>query len=229
LANVVPVPPTPAKPAQIVHTGEFSTGSQAVPTIVRPPRQVQTGGFGDPEGIGGEGKAGAKLVAHAVGAFDLPGGPGNGNGTGGDRGVRGTVASTGFGNGVANGDSNQSSARTIQRGGFGDTSPAAVERPVARRTAPEPGPETPVQILSKPVPVYTEEARRVRLEGNVLLEVAFFPNGQCKVLRLVRGLGYGLDEAAARAAQQISFRPATRNGQPVESTAVIRVVFQLAY
>jgi len=49
------------------------------------------------------------------------------------------------------------------------------------------------------------------------------------VNRVVRGMGHGLDEAATAAAGKIRFKPALRNGSPVDSTAVVHVVFQLAY
>jgi hypothetical protein len=49
------------------------------------------------------------------------------------------------------------------------------------------------------------------------------------VNRVVRGLGYGLDEAAIAAANKIRFKPAMRTGQPMDSTAIVHVVFQLAY
>jgi TonB family protein len=191
---------------------------------------VQTGGFGDPNGIPGEGKAGAKLMAHALGSFDLPSGSGNGNGTGGAQGARTVVASTGFGNDVATGGSPNSNGRIVQGSGFADPPPVAEDPSrTSRRASPGPATETPVQILVKPKPVYTEEARRLRVEGEALLEVTFSASGECRVIRVVRGLGYGLNEAAVQAAQQINFRPAMRNGQPVDSTAIVHVVFQLAY
>jgi TonB family protein len=227
LANVLP-PVAPRLP-QVVHTGAFSTGSQAVPTINKPARDVQTSGFGDPNGLKGEGKPGAKAMVASLGSFDLPPGPAYGNGTGRSRGARGTVASVGFGNGVAVGSVERPAPRgAIQKTGFGDARPVA-EAPRPVRSAPETPVETPVQILSKPNPVYTEEARKLRLEGEVLLEVAFPATGDCHVVRVVNGLGHGLDEAAVRAAQQIRFRPATRNGVPVDATATVHVVFQLAY
>jgi TonB family protein len=86
-----------------------------------------------------------------------------------------------------------------------------------------------MEILYKPNPVYTEEARRLRLEGEVLLEVVFGASGELRVLRVVRGLGHGLDEAAVRSAQQIRFKPAKREGQAVDSVATLHVRFQLAY
>ncbi|MGD0514361.1 MAG: energy transducer TonB, partial [Terriglobales bacterium] len=88
---------------------------------------------------------------------------------------------------------------------------------------------TQVEIISKPSPVYTQEARQLKLEGEVLLEVLFGANGQLHVNRVVRGLGHGLDEAAVTAASQMRFKPALRMGTPVDSTAVVHVVFQLAY
>ena len=87
---------------------------------------------------------------------------------------------------------------------------------------------TPAEIVSKPTPVYTEEARKQRIEGEVLLEVVFEASGQIRVLKVIRGLGHGLDEAAIRAAEQIRFKPALRDGQPADSTAVLHIVFQLA-
>jgi TonB family protein len=228
-ASIALVKPGGALPAAIVHTGSFS-GSSATPTVNRPVEKVQTGGFGDPNGIPGQGKSQNRLVMANLGSFDLPQGAGYGNGSGGARGVRGTVASAGFGNGIASpgqGDGRSSGRGAVQPGGFGDASkvtPAA--RPRQAVTAPN---TTPVEILSKPKPVYTEEARQLKLEGEVLVEVLFAANGQVTVSRVVRGLGHGLDEAAVAAAQKIRFKPAQQNGQAVDSAAVVHVLFQLAY
>jgi len=86
----------------------------------------------------------------------------------------------------------------------------------------------PPEILSKPTPAYTEEARRARIEGEVLLEVVLEASGHVRVLRVVRGLGHGLDESAVQAAEKINFKPAMRDGQPSDSTAVLHIIFQLA-
>jgi TonB family protein len=218
-----------ARPALIVHTGEF--GSSATPTINAPVQKVQTGGFGDPQGIKGTGKENARLVAANTGAFDLPSGPGTGNGAGGANGLKGTIASAGFGNGIAsggNGDgrSNGRGSGSISTGGFG----AQQVQQGGVKAQVENGPPTnPVEITFKPNPVYTDEARNLRLEGEVLLEVMFGANGQLHVNRVVRGMGHGLDEAAIAAANKMRFKPALRNGQPVDSTAIVHVVFQLAY
>lgn len=105
--------------------------------------------------------------------------------------------------------------------------PAARSRPAATVTTPVSEFE-PVQILSKPRPKYTEQARKLTIEGEVLVRVLFGADKRVRVLNVVRGLGHGLDENAAVAAAQIQFEPARRNGVPVEQAAVVRVQFQLA-
>jgi TonB family protein len=86
-----------------------------------------------------------------------------------------------------------------------------------------------VEITFKPNPAYTDEARNLKLQGEVLLEVMFGATGSLHVNRVVRGLGHGLDDTAIAAANKMRFKPAMRAGQPVDSTAVVHVVFQLAY
>ena len=214
---------------QLVHTGDFGQGSSQTPTVNAPIDKVQTGGFGDPNGLPGTGKQGAKLYTASLGSFEMPAGPGQGNGSGGAKGIKGTVASADFGNGVATpgkGDG-RSNGQGVSTGGFG-------AQQVAQNTGPkviqDSGPATtPVEITFKPNPVYTQEARDMKLEGEVLLEVSFSAGGTLHVNRVVRGLGHGLDEAAIAAANKIRFKPALRYGQPMDSTAVVHVTFQLAY
>jgi TonB family protein len=117
-------------------------------------------------------------------------------------------------------------ARPLVPAGFGDAAAATRTAP-ARPAAPASA--TPVEILDKPRPAYTEEARRLSLEGEVLIEVLFEASGQTKVQRLIRGLGHGLDENAMSAARQIRFRPARQEGAAVDSLAVVHILFQLAY
>jgi TonB family protein len=85
----------------------------------------------------------------------------------------------------------------------------------------------PVEIISKPKPDYTSEARELKIDGEVRLEVLFTAGGQVHVIKVVQGLGHGLDEQAVRAAEQIKFKPALHEGQPVDSAAVVHIVFQL--
>jgi TonB family protein len=217
---------------QLLHTGEFaSTGSSQTPTVNAPISKVQTGGFGDPNGLPGTGKQGAKLYSAALGSFDMPAGPGQGNGSGGAKGIKGTVASADFGSGVATagkGDGRSNGmGGGVSTGGFGAQQ---VVHEVPKIAQVPTGPATtPVEITFKPNPIYTQEARDLKLEGEVLLEVSFSANGTLHVNKVVRGLGHGLDEAAVTAANKIRFKPALRYGQPVDSTAVVHVMFQLAY
>ena len=213
---------------QLVHTGDFS-GSSQTPTVNAAVQKVQTGGFGDPNGLSGTGKQGAKLYAAATGAFDMPSGPGQGNGSGGANGIKGTVASADFGSGIATGGKGdgRSNGQGVSTGGFGSEQ---VVHGGPKLAQADTGPAaTPVEITFKPNPVYTDEARSLKLEGEVLLEVSFAANGTLHVNRVVRGLGHGLDEAAIAAANKIRFKPAMRSGQPVDSTAIVHVSFQLAY
>jgi len=102
------------------------------------------------------------------------------------------------------------------------TAVAAAPRQEARVAA------TSLEVLSKPQPEYTSEAKQLKVQGDVILRVTFTASGQVLVQGVVHGLGHGLDEEARRVAQQIRFRPATRNGQAVDMTTNITITFQLA-
>jgi TonB family protein len=216
----------PKKPKDDVKVGVMSTGSAAPATVVAPLNKVQTGGFGDPNGIPGKGDPNHATNVNRLGSPALPGGPGYGNGTGGDKGIRGTVASTGFGNGIATPPPTKKTG-TVQAGGFADET-VATEAPKKRAASSE-SPTTPVDILEKPRPQYTAEGRSMKIEGDVVLDMVFLANGSIQVNRVISGLGHGLDEAAQRAAQQIKFKPAKRDGQPVDFPARVRIEFRLAY
>lgn len=224
-----PLPTTaPVMPKQAVRTNVFSTGSSAPQTLNKAPEHVQTGGFGDPNGVPARATQTQAVNIAQAGGFDMPAGPGYGNGTGGAKGARGVVASTGFGNGVATGNSKTASQGAVRQAGFGDADVPAPPTVQSRPATQEIARLVPAEILSKPIPTYTEEARAKKIEGEVLLEVVFEASGRLKVLRVVRGLGHGLDDAAVRAAEQIRFKPALRDGQPSDSTAVVHIIFQLA-
>ena len=158
-----------------------------------------------------------------LGSPVLPGGPGYGNGTGGDKGIRGTVASTGFGNGIANPPNKRG---TVQSTGFANQT--ATDAPKKKVNAGGPA-DTPVDILDKPRPEYTAEGRSLKLEGDVVIDMVFLASGTIQINRVITGLGHGLDEAAVHSAQQIKFKPARRDGQPVDYPARVRIEFRLAY
>lgn len=206
----------------------ISMGSSAIPTIKKPREQVQTGGFGDPNGLPANQRTGHAPNVNVLGAYDMPTGAGSGNGTGGANGAKGVVASTGFGNGVAVGSPGGGAHGTVHQGGFGDEN-AVVAAPKVKQTANTVARSTPIQIIFQPKPVYSDEGRAKKIEGEVLLQVVFAGSGDVKVLRVVQGLGHGLDESAENAARQIRFKPAQQDGQPVDTTATIHIVFALAY
>lgn len=219
----------PRRPREEVKTGGLSSGSAAPATLNLPVHQVQTGGFGDPNGIPGPGDPNKRTNANARGSTLLPGGPGYGNGTGGDKGARGTVASTGFGNGVAVPPPSGGGKRgNVQTTGFGDAT-AAAAAPEKKKTPSNENATTPVDILEKPHPVYTAEGRKLKIEGDVVLDLIFLASGQVQVNGVISSLGHGLDGSAIEAAKQIRFRPAKREGQPVDFPARVRIEFRLAY
>jgi TonB family protein len=184
----------PAPPKEEAKVGTLSSGSPAPVTVAAPLNKVQTGGFGDPNGLPGAGNPNRAANINRAGSPLLPGGPGYGNGSGGARGIRGVAA-------------------------------AAESKPNASATG---GATTGVEVLNKPTPAYSTEGRTLRIQGDVVLEVVFLASSQVQVTRVVSGLGHGLDEAAIQAAKQIRFRPAKRDGQPVDFPARVRIGFRLA-
>ena len=222
-------PPPPVQPRVEVHTGLFGGAPEHV-TTKRPVDQVQTGGFGSPQGFKAKAQGDSAGNVPKLGAFGLPDGPGYGNGTGGAHGVQGVVASAGFGSGVAGGGYDHQGAGTdppkVSLGGFSQA-PAAAPSP-AKAADPPPAVMQAVEILSKPAPVYTEEARRAGVQGEVTLSVIFQASGTVRVLGVVKSLGHGLDQAAEQAAAQIRFKPALRDGKPADFPATLRIQFRLA-
>jgi len=217
----------PKRPKDEVKVNNLGSGSAAPATVNLPLNKVQTGGFGDPNGLPGKGNPNKTTNINRLGSPALPGGPGYGNGTGGDKGVRGTVASTGFGNGVANPPPSGGKHGSVQSGGFADANVA--DNTSKKKAAGSDSSPTMVNILDKPRPQYSAEGRTLRLEGDVVLDLVFQADGTVQVNRVISGLGHGLDEAAERAARQIKFKPAKRDGQPVDFPARVRIEFRLAY
>jgi TonB family protein len=216
----------PKRPKEDVKLNNMNSGSAAPATVKAPVDKVQTGGFGDPNGMPGKGDPQHATNVNRLGSPALPGGPGYGNGTGGDKGIRGTVASTGFGNGTANPPPSGGKPGKVQSSGFGDQTVADAPKKKAAAGGPV---DTPVDILEKPKPEYTAEGRSLKLEGDVVIDVVFLSNGTMQINHVVSGLGHGLDESAVRAAQTIKFKPAKREGQPVDFPARVRIEFRMAY
>ncbi len=206
--------PEPAILAAAVKLGSFQPAATAPIPLPEAPR-IKNAGF-----------QGAQIAAAtqpqpalaATGAFDTAAA------AKGERRQGAVNHSSGFGDAQAI-EASGPARSTVLASNFGD---AKVTGPERRAAAAAAAATDPVEILEKPRPAYTEEARRLNIQGEVLLQAAFDASGAVRVLGLLRGLGHGLDEAAMAAARQIRFRPARRNGQPVDSTAVVHIVFQLA-
>jgi len=82
--------------------------------------------------------------------------------------------------------------------------------------------------LYQPMPPYTREAKQAGVEGIALFEVVIRKDGSVDSFKVLRGIGYGLDESAIRTIrEEWRFRPGTLNGQPVDVKANIEVSFRL--
>jgi TonB family protein len=193
------IAPTPVPPP--VQVGEFVAAEKATLPKSTPTVQVQTGGFGDADGLKGDHKG--KMTIASLGAFDMPGGPGHGNGTGGRNGKEGVVQSSGF--------------------GAESAAASAVKTPFSQHDTGK-----SVEIIGHVKPDYTEEGRRLGIQGEVLLRVMFVASGQVRVLGVLRGLGHGLDEQAILAAEKIKFKSAEHEGQLIDSEATVHIIFELA-
>jgi TonB family protein len=114
-----------------------------------------------------------------------------------------------------------------QHGGAVGTSRGAGAGDNVGSYAAEPG-TAPPKPLVMPMPSYTEEAKMARIEGIISLEVIIRANGSVEVVRIVKGLGYGLDEAAIDTVEhKWRFQPATRNNVPYDVKATIETRFRL--
>ncbi len=86
---------------------------------------------------------------------------------------------------------------------------------------------TPPTIVHEVKPDYTEEARRRSLSGDVVLEIVVGSDGRVGAVRIVQGLGAGLDQRAVDAVRQWRFAPARRFGTPVDVLVEVAVEFRL--
>ena len=227
-AAPTPQPGQPARSQLAVREGLFGGAAEPV-TTKRPAQEVQTGGFGSPEGLPGRAQGGSQGNVARLGSFGLPEGPGFGNGTGGSRGIKGVVANVGFGTGIAGPGSERTGkgGSGVAIGGFEKPTPAKPAQ-MEQVRAIAPADFQPVEIVSKPAPVYTAEAVQLRIEGEVTLSVVFEASGLIRVLGVVKSLGHGLDQAAEQAAAQIRFKPARRDGKPADFPATLHIQFRLA-
>jgi len=211
LTAAMPAQDKSVKPSTApVHLGQ-TFGVTPNPYATRP---ATVAAIGNPYG----GMTGPAVAPHGVVGST---GIGNGLKSGSNSGVVGRVASAGI----------PATASVTPTGSYGKVSSAAIPVQAAAIVQPQAVVQptaTSLEVLSKPPVQYTPEARQQKIQGDVVLRVTFTANGQVVVQNVVHGLGYGLDEEARRVAQLIRFRPATRNGLPVDLTTNIIITFQLA-
>ncbi len=218
---VLPIIETPSMPAPKPVVGTFASTPPTRALAERAAVRVSTGGFSS-SAIGSEVKPSPTLVVSGKFGGEEPrtaSKPGAGTGLAEHSGFEDSYAvrKTKVKMEVAGSDASSFDAR-----------PSSSRRNRVEREATSETEFKGVEILSKPRPQYTAEARQLGIEGEVHLRILFGADGRLKVLSVVRGLGHGLDENATLAAAQIQFRPASKLGQAVEQAAVVRVQFQLA-
>ena len=83
------------------------------------------------------------------------------------------------------------------------------------------------QVLFKVDPEYSEQARKAKYQGTVVLNLIVQRDGSVRDIRIIQPLGLGLDEKAIEAVRQWRFKPGVKNGLPVDVSAVIEVTFRL--
>jgi TonB family protein len=86
---------------------------------------------------------------------------------------------------------------------------------------------TAPRLISKVEPEYSEEARAAKYQGTVVVAVTVDTDGTAQDMKVVRGLGLGLDEKALQAISQWKFKPGARDGQPLPVMATIEINFRL--
>jgi len=128
---------------------------------------------------------------------------------------------------ISNGPGGPGGIGTGCCGGVGpSTGPGAGEGPSGIYPAGKMGVTVP-EVVYSPEPSFSEEARKAKMQGIVLLMLIVGKDGRPYDIRVKQSLGMGLDEEAIAAVNRWRFRPATRNGQPVATQIAVQVDFHL--
>jgi TonB family protein len=122
---------------------------------------------------------------------------------------------------MGEGDNGGIGPGTGPRHGAGPGGPGGVELKSAH------GAFTAPKVLYQVDPEFSEEARRAKHYGTVILVVDVDTTGRAINFRIAKSLGLGLDEKAMEAVSRWKFRPAQRDGKPVIVPATIEVNFHL--
>jgi TonB family protein len=83
------------------------------------------------------------------------------------------------------------------------------------------------KVIYQEEPEYSEEARKARFQGVVLLSIEIGIDGRASNIRVIRGAGLGLDERAVEAVSRWRFQPAVSGSRPVAVSATVEVGFHL--
>jgi protein TonB len=83
------------------------------------------------------------------------------------------------------------------------------------------------RILTKPTPIYSDQALRYQIKGTVRVSAVLGADGTIREVSVIKSLGYGLDEAAMDAVRRMKFAPAMRAGKPVSVRTKIEIAFGL--
>jgi protein TonB len=86
---------------------------------------------------------------------------------------------------------------------------------------------SPPVVLYAPEPEFSEEARKAKVAGNVLVYLQVDTQGRPTNVKVLRGIGLGLDQKAMEAVRQYKFKPAMENGKPVVVEMNVEVNFQI--
>ena len=198
LPQVMPPNPEPIKIDSTLVVSETTVGDEALSKALPRPTGLKDGADAPP--ASGSGSSA---------------GIGNGQGTGAGP---GTGAGLGPGriNNQGNGDAQQGGGLSSNNGGLGD----GVEIFEATYNLQP-------RILFKEKAAYTEEARKNGIRGSVSLNIVFGADGHIYNIQVIRGLPQGLTETAIEAAKKIKFRPAIKNGTPVNVRMQVVYEFNL--
>jgi periplasmic protein TonB len=102
---------------------------------------------------------------------------------------------------------------------FATFTPAQQPRPDLLTSAPV--------VIRKVEPEYTEQARTERIQGTVVLYTQVETDGRAHDIRVIRKLGYGLDEKAVQCLEQWEFQPGLKDGKPVTVRVTVEINFLL--
>jgi TonB family protein len=211
----------PRKPLALGALGAETLTASAV----KKPIEIQTGTFGD--GVPSSRSEKTRLAISETGSFETSGDFTSAKSDLGSGNSKKIGRLTGFGDALT-GESEtvgNNQHRAPHAVTFDDSTSSRLSGPP---DTPR-GESRPVEVLSKPDPIYSEEARRLRIEGVVILETEFELDGHVHVVRVNRGLGHGLDEAAINVVESMTCKPAIRNGTPLVFRGIVQVRFQLAF